>query len=134
MWNGAVSLMRAGCVNITSQTPGGQVGEGFCDCRICDFTVSHINCCGVAGVGGGKGVEAETCKFTDKRQCGITQRLRGGYAYSTGHVGDTIVHYAIDNEGGFVVCCGFCCFYAAALVDADINDNAARFHSSYQRT
>ena len=58
----------------------------------------------------------------------VRQRLRRGAGVGAGHVGDAIVEDVLLDKNGIVVGGGARGFRAAALVDGDVDEDAAGFH------
>ena len=95
--------------------------------------VPQIHRRGVALVYGGEGVDTERGKLAHVRQGRIAQSLARCPADGAGYVGDAIVHDAIYYLSRLVMCGRPACLDAAALIDADVDDDAAGFHLLQQR-
>ena len=64
----------------------------------------------------------------DPRESDIAEGAGAGASNGSGHICDAVVDDTVDDIGGVGMCCGSGGFEAAALVDADIDNDRSGFH------
>lgn len=114
-----------------------EVGEGFVggfealgDGGVCDVALEGVHAGDKFGEEVGGFLEAVAGEGEGVAQGGVGEGEGGGAGDGAGHVGDAVVDDAIDDVGGVVVGGGFAGLDAAALIDGDIDDDAAGGHAA----
>jgi len=75
-----------------------------------------------------RGLDAKLGELQDKGERDVAEGERARAANRAGHVGDTVVQDTFFQIGRVAVRRGAGCFDAAALIDGDVNDDAAGLH------
>src|SRR6185437_3093833 len=102
------------------------VGDGF----VGELAFVGVKAFGEAGIGFEGGFGAEVGELEDVGESRVGEGERGGVGHGGGHVGNAVVDDAVDLVAGVGVGGGLGGFDAAALIDGDVDDDGAFFHTA----